>query len=66
MGVDLAGASGGDVLCVNGGIGRGACTLGEGRGASTPHVGMGGGSGCEVNDGMMKAVWDKGDKLIRD
>lgn len=50
MGVDLAGASGGDVLCVDEEVGRGACALGGGRESSTPHVGMGG--DCEGVNGM--------------
>lgn len=57
MGVDLASASGGDVLCVNEEVGRGACALGEGRELSTPCVGMGG--DCGVNDGMIKVVGDR-------
>jgi len=55
MGVDLAGASGGGVLCVDEEVGRGACALGEGRESSTPLVGMGGVCEDEVNG--MKSCW---------
>ena len=54
MGVDLADASGVDVLCADEGVGRGACMVGEGRGSSTPRVGMEGGFEV-VYAGMMKS-----------
>ena len=53
MGVDLAGASGGDVLSVDEEVGRGARVVNEGQESSTPRVGMGG--DCEVNDDMAKS-----------
>lgn len=67
MGAGLAGASGGVVLCVDEGVGRGACMVGEGRGSSTPRVTVGMGGDFEVYAGMMKVVGERrDDELLQD
>jgi hypothetical protein len=55
MGVDLTDASGGGVLCADEEVGRGACTVGEGRGSSTARVGMGGNFEVVYDGGMMRS-----------